>query len=101
MATHRGDEWDSDGDSDEGGQVTLASSILLGVPDGIIKDSEDLYEPLVSKIGGPPVSFRGILHSCTYFVLGVRKRHFTSHRKFPLHHLFSSYGACYSTLVPS
>ncbi|CAE6498582.1 unnamed protein product [Rhizoctonia solani] len=40
-------------DSDDGSQQQ--TSVLLGIPDGEIKDSKDLRDPNVSRLGGKPV----------------------------------------------
>jgi pre-rRNA-processing protein TSR4 len=56
MASRPEEEWDSDEEFDDEPQGTETTSVLLGVPDGLIEDTDDLKDPLVSKIGGPPVS---------------------------------------------
>ncbi|CAE7224635.1 unnamed protein product [Rhizoctonia solani] len=44
-------------DSDESQQQT---SVLLGIPDGEIKDSKDLRDPNVSRLGGKPTFIPGV-----------------------------------------
>ncbi|KEP53143.1 programmed cell death protein 2, carboxy-terminal domain protein [Rhizoctonia solani 123E] len=45
-------------DSDDGSQQQ--TSVLLGIPDGEIKDSKDLRDPNVSRLGGKPTFIPGI-----------------------------------------
>ena len=53
-------------DSDDEDDVSLSSSVLLGVPDGTIDNVIDLGDPVVSRIGGRPVrsSLPLLWHSC-------------------------------------
>jgi pre-rRNA-processing protein TSR4 len=55
MNPHDDSDWDSDEGSEHEDQTSL-TAVLLGVPDGAIDEESDLNDPMVSKIGGPPVS---------------------------------------------
>ena len=52
VPTTRDQDW-SDSDDDERSDVE--TSVLLGIPDGIIESEEDLHDAAVSRIGGHPV----------------------------------------------
>ena len=66
MASQREEEWDSDEEYDDELQSTTTTSVLLGVPDGPIEEVGDLQDPLVSKIGGLPVSCSSYAISVAY-----------------------------------
>ncbi|KAG6837173.1 hypothetical protein H0H93_013763 [Arthromyces matolae] len=52
MSPARDDDW-SDSDDDVGSDVE--TSVLLGVPDGLVQSNADLSDAAVSRIGGHPV----------------------------------------------
>lgn len=62
MASRNEDDWDSDDGSIDEVQTSSSTSVLLGVPDGAIEEPGDLKDPLVSKIGGLPVSQIIVFH---------------------------------------
>lgn len=77
MASKREEEWDSDEESEDGLRTISTTSVLLGVPDGTIEEPEDLKDPLVSKIGGPPVSLpylslSRIINLCSHLLKAFR-----------------------------
>ena len=51
MASSTRQDW-SDEDEDED---TIETSVLLGVPDGLVESASDLKDAAVSRIGGLPV----------------------------------------------
>lgn len=58
-------EDDSDwSDSDDGSQQQ--TSVLLGIPDGEIKDPKDLRDPNVSRLGGKPVRVSSVSEISQY-----------------------------------
>jgi len=48
-------EEDEYSDSDEETLDEIETSVLLGLPDGVISSTSDLVDPAVSRIGGTPV----------------------------------------------
>jgi pre-rRNA-processing protein TSR4 len=50
------DDW-SDSDGDDLDVSEIETSILLGIPDGVIEEKGDLLDPAVSRMGGYPVCF--------------------------------------------
>lgn len=51
MPSHNEEDWS---DSDES-ISEVETSVLLGVPDGIVEEDNDLKDAAVSRIGGYPV----------------------------------------------
>lgn len=51
--SHADEDWDSDSDDDLEIEGT-ETSVLLGLPDGVIDDDADLRDAAVSRIGGSP-----------------------------------------------
>lgn len=64
MTTHDEEDW-SDSD-DEGSEIE--TSVLLGVPDGLVKISTDVNDAAVSRIGGHPVR-------CMYYYTKIQTYH--------------------------
>jgi len=56
MSPHREDDWS---DSDDGDVGEAETSVLLGVPDGVVETITDMSDAAVSRVGGHPV------RSCT------------------------------------
>lgn len=53
---HRDDDWS---DSDDEDLAQVETSVLLGVPDGVVETITDISDAAVSRVGGHPV------RSCT------------------------------------
>ncbi|KAF8517960.1 programmed cell death protein 2 [Hysterangium stoloniferum] len=47
------DDW-SDSDDDDLSVSEIETSVLLGIPDGVIEETEDVSDPSVSRMGGHP-----------------------------------------------
>lgn len=54
MPSHLEDDWS---DSDDERLSDVETSVLLGVPDGLIQTIDDINDAAVSRIGGHPVRF--------------------------------------------
>jgi pre-rRNA-processing protein TSR4 len=52
MSSAEGESWS---DSDNEQLIGEVTSVLLGLPDGLVKDGSDLLDAAVSRIGGHPV----------------------------------------------
>ena len=57
------DNW-SDSDSENGSALTdVETAVELGIPNGEITSTEDMGDPMVSRIGGIPVRLQGLFAS--------------------------------------
>jgi pre-rRNA-processing protein TSR4 len=70
MASSTRQDW-SDEDEDD---VTVETSVFLGVPDGLVESASDLKDAAVSRIGGLPVRII-LIRTCTFILLSIYDPH--------------------------
>ena len=67
MSPHAEEDWSDTDDEFEAGE-DVETAVLLGIPDGPIKDSADLEDAAVSRLGGRPVRLFAFPFSLPYFL---------------------------------
>ena len=72
MSSAEGESWS---DSDNEQIIGEETSVLLGVPDGLVQDCSDLVDAAVSRIGGRPVRLHEYLRP-TFLFHAVSQRPF-------------------------